>query len=376
MNSKYKIIAHTPPQDCYPKDVPSGTGLPQRSIPLGIAAATHRPLGAVLFLIVVCTVVLYGCTHVSVVVETPPVTSEPAAGPAPVIPPETPPPAPSESVSQPTPITPTETLEPITPTYRVLPIFKMNDVLNVEEEQRWNGTMAVRSEDSNKSYQFYKQCLYDYTEKIDLITENQLNFKSERYYSLATIKSNMPDTGRTLIKTSLEGKTLGLECKNYQIASCEKLAPKDAAIISDDYSYVNSFNWVYFLLPDAGTALEVGASYPIKNEELGRIIFREHLNEKSCIIGGNGVLEEVTADKTAARLLITLKIKQTKTDNTVLTVDLIGLCKVSIDSEPALDLEISGPFNITQPSLTSEGKKLLSSADGVLKIKSKITIKK
>lgn len=328
-----------------------------------IAVAIHRPLGAVLFLIVVWAVVLYGCAHVPVVVETPPVTSETAPEPAPVTPIEieTPPPS-----------------EPITPTYHVLPIFKMDDVLNVEEELRWDGTMVLRSEDSNKSYQFYKQCLQNYTETINLITDNQLNFKSERYYSLSTIKSNTPDTGRTLIKTSLEGKTLGLECKNYQISSCEKLAPKDASIISNDYSYVNSFNWVYFLLPDAGTTLEVGASYPIKNTKLGRIIFREHFDEKSCVISGNGLLEEVTdieTGKTTARLLITLKIKQTKTDNTVLTIDLIGLCKIPINSEPALDLEISGPFNITQPSLISEGKKLLSSADGVLKIKSKITLK-
>ncbi|MFH0887849.1 MAG: hypothetical protein V1871_01415 [Planctomycetota bacterium] len=342
MNSQYKIIA--------------SKKIPQESISLGIATATRR-LRAVLFLTVVWAVVLYGCTSV---VETP--TAETAAEPAvTLIEIETPP-----------------SSEPITPTYHVLPVFKMNDVLNVEEELRWDGTMALRNEDFNKTYPFYKQCLQNYTEKINLIADDQLNLKSERYYSLSTIKSNTPDTGRTLIKTSLEGKTLGLECKNYQISSCEKLAPKDATIISDDYSYVNSFNWIYFLLPSAGTTLEVGASYPIKNTELGRIIFGEHFDEKSCVISGNGLLEEVTdikTNKTTARLLITLKIKQTKKDNAVLTVDLIGLCRIPIDSEPALDLEISGPFNITQSSLISEGKKLLSSVDGVLKIKSKITIK-
>ena len=330
-----------------------------------------KALIAVLFLMVVWVMVLYGANE-----------SAPA---------QTPPPAPSETAPTPTPITTPET---ITPTYHILPIFKMNDALNVEEEQRWDGTMMLRSEDSNpsnsessgrtsKTYPFYKQCFHNYVEKINLITDDQLSFKSERYYSLSSIKSNMPDTGQTLTRTSLEEKTLALECKNYQVFSCEKLAPKEATIIKDDYSYVNSFNWIYSLLPDAEITLAVGASYPIKNKELGRIIFREHFNEKSCVISGNGVLEEI--DKTTARLLITIKIKQTQTDNTVLTADLIGFCKTStsltgqvgqVNSEPVLDLEISGPFNITQPAFTSEEKKLSPSVDGVLKIKSKITLKK
>ncbi|MFH1232096.1 MAG: hypothetical protein V1709_11450 [Planctomycetota bacterium] len=363
-------------------------------------------VGVVLFLIVVWAVVLYGADESAQAKTPPPAPAEAAPETEPTTPPETPPappeiipettpitpqttPAPSETTPKPEPTTPQEIkplLGSISQTYHVLPIFKMSDVLNVEEEQKWDGTMTVRGEDMNKTYSFYKQFLQNYTEKISLITDDQLNFKSERYYSLSRIKSNMPDTGRTLIKTSLEGKTIALECKNYQIFSCEKLAPKEATIIGDDYSYVNSFNWIYFLLPEAGTTLAVGASYPIKQKELGRIIFKEHFNEKSCVISGNGVLEEVTnppdlgqagvkTDKTA-RLLITLKITQTKTDNTIFTADLIGFCKISVNSEPALDLEISGPFNITQTNLTSEDKKISSSADGVLKIKSRITLKK
>jgi hypothetical protein len=331
-----------------------------------------------LFFMVFWTISLYGADEGSQP-KTPPAPSETTPKPAPINTPEKP--VQPEPAPKSTPIT-TETtpsLEPITPSYHVLPIFKMNDVLNVEEEQRWDGIMALHGEDLNKTYPFFKQCLQNYTEKINLITSDQLNFKSERYYSLSAIKSNMPDTGRTSTKISLEEKLLGLECKNYQVFSYEKLAPKDTPIIAADYAYVNAFNWVYFMLPDSETTLTIGASYPIKKKELGRIIFREHFNEKSCLINGNGVLEEVTdikTDKTSARLLITLKIKQTKPDNTILTADLIGLCKIPINSEPALDLEISGPFNITQNALSPDGKKILSSADGVLKIRSKITLKK
>lgn len=333
--------------------------VPKRQ-PISNGVNSKYKIIAVLFLTAVCAAGLCCRSHI----EPLPVSEEKSA-------PETPP---AEITTEPTAVTPTE---PVTPTYNVLPVFKLNDALDVEEEIKWDGAMTLREEDSDKTktYPFYKQYLHNYTEKINLISDDQLHFQSERYYTLSSIKSNMPDTGRTLTKTSLENKTLALASKNYQICSCEKIAPKKETIISDDYAYVNAFNWVYFLLPEAGTVLEVGASYQVKGKELGKIIFREYFDDKSCVISGTGVLEEVT-DKSTARLLITLKIKQTETDDTVLTADLIGFCKIPINSEPALDLEISGPFNMTLSSLTPEGKKLLSSADGILKIKSKITLKK
>ncbi|MBI5778269.1 MAG: hypothetical protein HZA49_02280 [Planctomycetes bacterium] len=269
-------------------------------------------------------------------------------------------------------------VEIITPTHQVLPIFKMGDELKIEEEQKWDGVVVIRTDETPQSYPYSKVISQQYTEKIALITTDQLSFKSERAYLSSVIKSNMPDDGKKTMTTSLEGKTLALESKNYQIISYEKTAPKEAVIISDDYTYVNSLNWFYTCLPGVENAVAIGSSYPIKSNELARVIFKEYYNEKSCVVIGNGVLEEVIKSRKtlSSRILINVKIKQ-KTKDTESSVELIGFCKlVAGGDNPSLELEIAGPFTITKPSVTHDEKKILSSASGNLKIKSRVTLKK
>lgn len=285
-------------------------------------------------------------------------------------------PAPTEKSSNSDP----ETLpvEIITPTHQVLPIFKMGDELKIEEEQKWDGTVVIRADEMPQSYPYSKVISQQYTERIALITTDQLSFKSERTYLLSAIKSNMPGDGKKAMTTSLEGKTLALESKNYQVASYEKIAPKEDIIISDDYPYINSFNWFYACLPGADNAIAIGSSYTIKSNELAKVIFKERYNEKTCVVIGNGVLEEMTrARKTlSARILINVKIKQ-KVNDTESTVELIGFCKLVAGGDtPSLELEITGPFTITKAPITQDGKKILSSANGNLKIKSRVTLKK
>ncbi|MDI6733041.1 MAG: hypothetical protein QME51_02750 [Planctomycetota bacterium] len=285
-------------------------------------------------------------------------------------------PAPTPDTTEKTPEPTITTPEPVTPTYQILPVFKMEDVLKVEEEQRWDGTMTIKTDDKVLSYPYYKQFTQQYTEKLFLITPDQLNFKSERYYHTSIIKSNMPDEGKKTQSTSLEGKTLSLETKNYQIVSHEKIAPKEVVVIKDDYFYLNALNWFYSCLPNAEDSLEIGASYPLKSKDLAKIIFKEHFNEKFCTITGSGVLEEVTQSPSpsvmTARVLINLKIKQMKED-TKFNVELIGLCKISKGKTQSIELELSGPFTIIQPTFSHEGKKISSSTEGTLRIKSKIS---
>ena len=267
-------------------------------------------------------------------------------------------------------------VEIITPTHLVLPIFKMGDELKVDEEQKWDGTVVIRTDGVPQSYSYSKIVAQQYTEKLALITADQINFKSERSYLSSVVKSHMPDEGKKTLVTSLEGKTLALDSKNYQIVAYEKIAPKEANIINDDYSYVNSFNWFYACLPGADAAVAVGASYPIKSNELARVIFKGHYNEKSCVVIGNGVLEEVTKSRKilSARMLISVKIKQ-KVGDTESNVELIGFCKlVSGGDAPSLEMEISGPFTITKSPITQDGKKILSSTSGNLRVKSRVAL--
>ncbi|MEW6027403.1 MAG: hypothetical protein AB1599_08945, partial [Planctomycetota bacterium] len=244
-------------------------------------------------------------------------------------------------------------------------------------EQKWDGTVVVKTDDKPQSYPYSKTISHRYTEKIALITSDQLNFESERTYLSSLVKSNMPDEGKKAMTTSLEDKTLVLECKNYQVVSCTKTAPKDATVIKDDYGYVNAFNWFYACLPGADNALAIGATYPIKNGELARTIFKDRYNDKTCVVIGNGVLEEVAKSRKTLfpRILINLKVKQ-KADNTESNVELIGFCKMALSDTPSVEMEIAGPFTITQPAVVQDGKNILSSANGNLRIKTKVTLKK
>jgi hypothetical protein len=267
-------------------------------------------------------------------------------------------------------------VEIITPTHQVLPIFKMGDELKVDEEQKWDGTVIIRTDGVPQSYPYSKVVSLQYTEKLALITADQLNFKSERSYLSSFIKSYMPDDGKKTLAISLEGKTLALESKNYQIIAYEKIAPKEDNIINDDYSYVNSFNWFYACLPGVDSTVAVGASYPIKSDELARVIFKGYYNEKTCVVIGNGVLEEVTKSRKtlSARMLINVKIKQ-KVGDTESNVELIGFCKlVSGGDAPSLEMEISGPFTITKSPITQNGKKILLSTSGNLRVKSRVAL--
>ncbi|HLD35747.1 MAG TPA: hypothetical protein VJC37_03420 [Planctomycetota bacterium] len=277
-------------------------------------------------------------------------------------------------------ITDPETLpvEIITPTHQVLPIFKMGDELNVNEELKWDGTVIVRTDGVPQSYPYSKVISQHYAEKLALITADQLNFKSERNYLSAFIKSHMPDEGKKTMTISLEGKTLALESRNYQVVAYEKIAPKESNIINDDYAYVNAFNWFYACLPDADASVAIGASYPIKSNELAQVIFKGQYNEKSCVVIGNGVLEEVVKSKKtlSARMVINVKIKQ-KVADTESSVELIGFCKlVSGSDDSSLEMEISGPFNITKSPVIQGEKTILSSTSGNLRIKSKVALKK
>jgi len=269
-------------------------------------------------------------------------------------------------------------VEIITPTHQVLPIFKMGDELKVEEDQKWDGTVIVSTDGNLQSYPYSKVVSQGYTEKFTLITADQLNFKSERNYLSSAIKSYMPDEGKKIISTSLVGKILALESKNYQVVSYEKIAPKEDNIINDDYAYVNSFNWFYACLPGSDNAVAIGSAYPIKGNELAMVIFKGRYDEKSCAVSGNGILEEVVKSKKtlSARILINVKIRQ-KIGDTESSVDLIGFCKlVSGGDEPCLEMEISGPFTITQSPITQDEKEILSSTSGNLRIRSKVALKK
>jgi hypothetical protein len=268
--------------------------------------------------------------------------------------------------------------EIITPTHYVLPIFKMGDELMVDEEQKWDGTVMIKTGDRLQSYPYSKVISQQYTERFSLITADQLNFKSERIYLLSAVKSHMPDEGKKAQTSSLEGKTLALESKNYRIVSREKTAPKGEDIINDDYSYVNSFNWFYACLPGADTPVTMGSAYPIKGSELAKLIFKEQYDEKSCVVIGTGVLEEVAKSRKvlSTRILINLKIKQ-KTKDLESGIELIGFCRlVSGSDAPSLELEISGPFAFNQESAIHDDQKILSSTSGNLRIKSKVVLKK
>jgi hypothetical protein len=188
----------------------------------------------------------------------------------------------------------------------------------------------------------------------------------------------MPDVGKKITNTSLEGKTIALETRNYRIISYEKIAPKEAIIISDDYSYLNSFNWFYPILPSAETPISQGTVYPVKQKDLARVIFKEHFDEKTCLVKGEVVCEEIAfspEQELSARLLVTIKIQQQRKDNTMFSADLIGFAKTSVGTSAEVELEISGPFTLSHPIIIRDEKKIASSATGVLTVKSKLTKK-
>lgn len=250
--------------------------------------------------------------------------------------------------------------------YPLLPAFKTADIITVEEEQKWEGNYTIKTTDpsvitKSQTYPYWKQYRHQYKDLILLVSDDKRSFHNKREYIISERKANVPGQEVKTEKISLEGKTIRIESKDFEVTATEKLAPQDSIIIEVDNNYIKPVNWFYPLLP--AEPLTIGATYEINNKELARILFADQYDDKLCEVSGTGTLEEiVNAEKlNCARVLLNLKAtRNDPANNTAYTVELDGTYLVSLPGQGAerlVDLSLTGSFSFEQSRSVKTSKK-------------------
>ncbi|MFH1227120.1 MAG: hypothetical protein V1701_04345 [Planctomycetota bacterium] len=255
------------------------------------------------------------------------------------------------------PVSPTDTA-PITSTYLLRPLFDINKIIAVEEEQQWEGTHTINPGEKPETYPFLRHTKHNYTEHILMMAGDHRSIHSQRTYTYSHLRTNIPGEGRKDQVVSLQDRTLRLEAMDYHIVKIDKIAPKDGVIIAEDYDYVSALNWFYLLLPQE--PLAVGQTYPLNSQKVAEIFFRNSYNEKLCKAVGSGTLESKIEYEGLPCLKTTLSLKLTRddpSDNTVIEYEFSGNYIVSLEKKVIADLELSGSFVLNHTTQAANGKK-------------------